>query len=127
MGRRRGRHRAGPTKAVRRFRAAAVVVSAVAVVLGLTVFAPPFLPWSTAKADQRFVAAVTAEGRTVEPGPTEQLVISAAHKLCERRLAGTSSSRRENSLTTDEIAAVQRTFGDDRQAFLKVATRTYCS
>lgn len=101
-------------------------MASVVAVLGLTVFAPDFLPWSTAKADQRFVAAVHAEGRTVEPGATETLVISAAHKLCERRLTGTATSHKEDSLTADEIDAVHRTFGDDQQAFLKVATRTYC-
>jgi hypothetical protein len=122
----RGRHRAGPTRAVRRVRAAGVIIVSVAAVLGLTVFAPPFLPWSTAKADQRFVAAVQAQGRTVEPGPTETLVISAAHKLCDRRLTGTSAPKKSDSLSADEIAAVQRTFGDDQQAFLKVATRSYC-
>lgn len=111
---------------MRRVRATAVVAVSVAAVLGLTVFAPDFLPWSTAKADQRFVAAVRAEGRAVEPGDTEVLVISAAHKLCEQRFTGTASPNREATLTADEIAAVHRTFGEDQQAFLKVATRSYC-
>ena len=103
-----------------------MVLACVGVVLGLTVFGPDFLPWSTAKADQRFVAAVQAEGRTVQPGETQVLVISAAHKLCERRITGTASSKKETSLTPEEVDAVHQTFGDDQQAFLKTATRTYC-
>lgn len=83
--------------------------------------------WSTASADQRFVAAVQAEGRTVPAGDSEVLVVRAAQKLCERREDTTSSSaRRASALSPDEIDAVRRTFGDDSEAFVKVALRTYC-
>ena len=127
MSRRRGRHRAGPTRGNRAVRVIGVILVCGGAAVALTVFGPEYLPWSTAKADQRFVAAVQAEGRTVEPGQTQDLVIEAAHKLCLRRMSVTSTQRRESSLTRDEISAVHRTFGDDQQAFLKVALQTYCS
>jgi hypothetical protein len=127
MGRGRGRHRVGPTRGERIRRAAGVMVACAVVALALAVFGQGYLGWSTAQADQRFVAAVRAEGRTVEPGETEALVIRAAHKLCQRRDGTTYSQRRDATLSADEIDAVRRTFGDDDRAFTKVALRTYCS
>jgi hypothetical protein len=99
------------------------------IVLAITAFGPGYLEraWSTASADQRFVAAVQAQGRTVPSGDSEVLVVRAAQKLCERREGTTTSSaRRASALTADEIDAVRRTFGDDSEAFVKVALRTYC-
>jgi hypothetical protein len=104
-----------------------VVVVCGGAAVALTAFGPEYLPWSTAKADQRFVAAVQAEGRTVEPGETQELVIEAAHKLCLRKVSVTTLQRRESTLTPDEIAAVHRTFGADQQAFMKAALQTYCA
>ena len=103
------------------------MVACGAAALALAVFGQGYLGWSTAQADQRFVAAVRAEGRTVESGETEVLVIRAAHKLCQRRDGTTYSQRRDATLSADEIDAVRRTFGDDDRAFTKVALRTYCS
>lgn len=97
------------------------------VALALAVFGQGYLGWSTAQADQRFVAAVRAEGHTVEPGENEALVVRAAHKLCQRRDGATYSERRQGTLSADEIDAVRRTFGDDDRAFTKVALHTYCS
>jgi hypothetical protein len=97
------------------------------VALALTAFGPDLLDRSTASADQRFVAAVQAEGRTVDAGADQALVISAAHKVCETRDGdATTAQRRASALTADEIEAVRRTFGDDSTAFMKVAKRTYC-
>lgn len=103
-----------------------VTVACGVTALALAVFGQGYLGWSSAQADQRFVAAVRAEGRTVEPG-TEEVVIRAAHKLCQRRDGTTYSERRGGTLSADEIDAVRRTFGDDDRAFTKVALRTYCS
>ena len=93
--------------------------------LVLTVLGPGVL--HRAQADQRFVDAVRAEGRAVEPGETEALVVRAAQKLCDHRDGAASASRRASALTPAEIDAVRRTFGDDERAFMKVAMRTYCA
>lgn len=125
----RGRHRARPKRARRVVRAAAGVLAVGGLVLAITALGPGYLGrvWSTASADQRFVAAVAAQGRTVPTGDSELLVTRAAQKLCERREDTTSNSaRRASALTADEIEAVRRTFGDDSEAFVKVALRTYC-
>ncbi len=125
MGRRRGRHRIGASGGSRIDRAAGVVLLCVGVALALAAFGPSGS--SAAQADQRFVEAVHAQGRTVEPGDTQALVIRAAHKLCQGRNSTTSVQRRESTLTADEVEAVRRTFGGDERAFIRVAVRTYCS
>ena len=127
MVRGRGRHRVGPTRGERMRRAAGVTAGCGAAAFALAVLGQGYLGWSTAQADQRFVAAVRAEGRTVQPGETEALVIRAAHKLCQRRDGETYSERRQATLSADEIDAVRRTFGADDRAFTKVALGTYCS
>jgi len=99
------------------------------VVLALSAFGPGYLELvhTSASPDQRFIAAVQAQGRPVGSAETEALVVRAAHKLCEQRDDDASSSdRRANALTAEEIEAVRRTFGADAQAFMKVALRTYC-
>ena len=104
-------------------RAAVGILVVGGVVLGITAFGSRYLErsWSTATADQRFVAAVQAQGHP------EVLVVRAAQKLCERRDGTTTSAQlRSSALTADEIDAVRRTFGDDSEAFLKVSLRTYC-
>jgi len=129
MGRRHGRHRAGPSRGVRVLRLAGAVVATGAVVLALSAFGPGYLGLARTPAspDQRFVAAVQEQGRPVQSAETEVLVVRAAHKLCEQRDDDASSAdRRANALTAEEIEAVRRTFGDDAQAFMKVALRTYC-
>jgi Protein of unknown function (DUF732) len=129
MGKRRGRHRRRPPRGVRVLRVGAGVVAVGGLTLALSALGPGYLErvWSTAQADQRFVAAVRAEGRSVEPGADEKLVVEAAQKLCERRDESVSNAqRRASTLTPDEIDAVRRTFGDDSASFIKVATRTYC-
>ncbi len=120
-----GRHRAGPSDGVRLVRAGSALVGFSVVALVLTVLGPGVL--HRTQADQRFVDAVRAEGRTVEPGQTESLVVRAAQKLCDQRVGEPSVSRRTSGLTAEEIDAVRRTFGDDERAFMHVALRTYCS
>jgi hypothetical protein len=83
--------------------------------------------WAAVRPEQRFVSAVQAQGRSVEPGPDQVLVTEAAQKLCERKDDPVSSAdRRASTLTPVEIDAVRRTFGDDSEAFIKVSLRTYC-
>jgi Protein of unknown function (DUF732) len=125
----RGRHRARRSRGVRLVRAGAGLLAVGGIVLAITAFGPGYLErvWSTASADQRFVAAVQAEGRPVPSGDAEALVVQAAQKLCEGRDgSSTYAERRASALTADEIDAVRRTFGDDSEAFMKVARRTYC-
>ena len=125
----RGRHRARPSRRARLVRAGTGAAAVGGVVLAITAFGPGYFDrvWSTASADQRFVAAVQEQGRPVPSGENGVLVVRAAQKLCERREGGTSSAeRRASALNPDEIDAVRRTFGDDSEAFLKVARRSYC-
>ena len=126
MGRRRARHRVRPARGPRVVRATGVILVCGGVALALTVFGPDFLDRSTARADQRFVAAVQSPGRSVAQGTDEVLVIQAAHKVCDQRSDITPAQRRASTLTENEIDAVQRTFGDDSPAFISVAKRSYC-
>ena len=122
---RAGKHRAYLPDGVRLVRAGSALLSCGAVALVLTVVGPGFL--HRAQADQRFVDAVRAEGRTVEPGETEALVVRAAQKLCDQRVGTPAATRRTSGLTAEEIEAVRRTFGADEREFMQVALRTYCS
>jgi hypothetical protein len=127
MGRRHGRHRVRPSRGGRIVRAAVVVFVCGGVALALTAFGTDLLDRSTARADQRFVAAVQAQGRSVEAGGNQGLVIEAARKVCETRSGeATAAQRRASVLTAEEIDAVRQTFGDDSPAFIQVAKRTYC-
>ena len=129
MGKRRGRHQKRPSVGVRVVRTMVAVATVGGITLAITAFGPGLLErvWSSAHADQRFVAAVRAEGRSVDPGPDQELVMQAAQKLCERQDNSVSNEeRRATTLTPDEIAAVRRAFGDDSESFIKVARRTYC-
>ena len=125
MGRRRARHRVGPSNGVRFVRTGGALLLCGLAALALTVVGPGYL--DRAQADQRFVDAVRAEGRAVEAGETEALVVRAAQKLCDARESASPVQRRASTLTADEIEAVRRTFGGDERAFMKVVLRTYCS
>jgi hypothetical protein len=102
-----------------------VFVASVGAVLGVSgagVAAPP-----RAAVDEHFLAEVRGHGHPVAQGEDEALVVSAARKLCERRDSRTYVQRRAATLTSDELAAVKRSFGDDPQGFIAVATDTFCS
>ena len=123
--RKRGRHRARPPWGPRLRRAAVVFVASVAAVLGVSaagVAAPP-----RASVDQHFLVEVRGHGHPVPEGVDEALVVSAARKLCVRRDGRTYVERRAGALTSDELAAVKRSFGDDSQGFIALATDAYCS
>jgi hypothetical protein len=102
-----------------------VFVASVGAMLGVSaagVAAPP-----RAAVDQHFLAEVRGHGHAVAQGEDEALVVSAARKICQRRDSRTYVQRRGATLTSDELAAVKRSFGDDSQGFIAVATDTFCS
>src|SRR5690349_21360767 len=114
MGRRRGRHRRRVSRGARVLRVVTAAAAVGGITVTLTVFGPGRLDgvWADPRPDQRFVSAVRAEGRSVEPGPDQALVTQAAQKLCERKDDPVSSAdRRASTLTQQEIDAVRRTFG----------------
>jgi hypothetical protein len=129
MVKRRGRHRKRTSHGVRILRVVGGILVVGGITVGITALGPRFLDqvWASAHADQRFVAAVQAEGRNVGPGADQQLVMAAAQKLCDQKDGSISNAeRRATTLSQDEIDAVRRTFGDDSASFIKVARRTYC-
>ena len=122
----RGRHRVRTSPRKRILRVAAVLF-VVAGAVAFTAFGSTYLDRSAARADEKFVAGVAAEGRPVPDAQTQALVIQAAHKLCDSRTGSTTTTQRRASvLTSEEIDAVQRTFGGDTPAFVKVAKSAYC-
>ena len=119
----RGRHRAPPPLRARLRRAAVVLVASFAGMLGVSaagVAGPP-----PGVIDQRFLADLRAGGHVVAPADEESLV-SAALKMCELQDARTYVQR-QGTLTGAEVAAVRRSFGADPQAFVRLATTTYCT
>lgn len=120
----RGRHRAAPSLRARLRRAVVVLVASFSAMLGVSaagVAGPP-----NAVVDQRFLADLRDRGHPVAPGSDEELLVSAGLKMCELR-DNRTYVRRQGTLTGAEVAAVRRVFGDDPQAFVRFATKTYCS
>jgi hypothetical protein len=121
---RRGRHRAAPPLVPRLRRAAVVLAASFVVMLGVSaagVAAPP-----PGVVDTRFLTDLRSRGHTVEPGTDEELLISAARKVCVLR-DGRAYQQRRSVLTSQEVDAVRRSFGDDTLGFIDVAGSTYCS
>jgi hypothetical protein len=116
--------------AVRRIRrqravvALGVGVAAVAAVAGFRTVGP-----SAAEQDQSFVRSVEQQGKVVPTGEQQALLISAAHKICDRQGSGSSTTlaRRQTALQPEEIDAVEHTFGDDTRGFVELALNTYCA
>jgi hypothetical protein len=101
-----------------------VLIASMGAMLGLSaagVAEPP-----AAAVDQRFLVDVRERGHVVAVGTDEELLVSAARKLCKRRDTQSYEKRRTATLNSDELEAVQRSFGGDSQAFIKLATRSYC-
>jgi len=107
-------------------RGAVALVAAGFVAVGVGAFA-----WTTPSpegANQRFVEAAQSQGHVVAPGEQETLVISAARKICDRRIThDTDQERRATALNSDEIAAVGTAFGADTRDFTTLALETFCS
>jgi hypothetical protein len=101
-----------------------VAAGVVAVLVGAFAWIAP----SPEAVNRRFVAAAEALGHIVAPGEQETLVVSAARKICDRRLIHDSvQERRATALTSDEIAAVAVAFGAETRDFTALALKTYCS
>jgi hypothetical protein len=101
-----------------------VLVASFAPMLGVSaagVAGPP-----SAVVDQKFLADLRSRGHVVAPGADEELLVSAALKMCELRDSRTYVQR-QGTLTGAEVAAVRRVFGDDPQVFVRLATAAYCS
>lgn len=100
-----------------------VLVASFSTMLGVSaagVAAPP-----VGTVDQRFAMDLRGRGRAVSDADAA-LLVAAARKMCALRDARTSVQR-QATLTGDEVAAVRRSFGDDPQVFVRLATTTYCS
>jgi hypothetical protein len=96
------------------------------VALGVGAFA--WVAPSPAAADQRFVETARSQGHDVAAGGQQSLVVSAARKICDRRIIhDTDRERRATALTIDEISAVGAAFGTDTRDFTTLALETYCS
>jgi hypothetical protein len=96
------------------------------VALGVGAFA--WVAPSPAGADQRFVETARSQGHDVAAGGQQSLVVSAARKICDRRVIhDTDRERRATALTIDEISAVGAAFGADTRDFTTLALETYCS
>ena len=107
-------------------RGAVALVAAGFVALGVGAFA--WAAPSPEGANQRFVEAAQSQGHVVAPGEQETLVISAARKICDRRIThDTDQERRATALNSDEIAAVGTAFGADTRDFTTLALKTFCS
>ena len=76
--------------------------------------------------DQRFLTELRERGHAVAQGTDEELIISAARKFCVLR-DGQTSEQRRSTLTSEEVDAVRRSFGDDSQVFVRIALSRYCS
>ncbi len=117
-----------PARPRRSFLRRGVLALAAAGFVALAVGAFAWIAPSAQAADQRFVDAAQSHGHVVVPGEQQSLVVSAARKICDRRVINnTEQERRATALTTYEIAAVGTAFGADTRDFTALALDTYCS
>ena len=105
------------------------VVALVAVgVVALAVSAFAWIVPSLDAANQRFVEEAQSHGHAIAPGEQEMLVLSAARKVCDRKVTHeTIRERRSTALTSQELAAVGAAFGAKTREFTALALDTYCS
>jgi hypothetical protein len=105
-----GRHRAKTPLGPRLRRATVVLVASMGAMLGLSaagVAEPP-----AAAVDQRFLVDVRERGHVVAVGTDEELLVSAARKLCKRRDTQSYEKRR----TRGRAALLRRRFAGLHQA-----------
>lgn len=104
-----------------------LVATAVALVVALSVSAFAMVGPTTADVDQHFVDTARTQGHAVASGDQETLIVSAAHKLCDRRENhSTVAQRRATALSPEELGAIQQTFTTDVGGFTALALDTYC-
>jgi hypothetical protein len=107
-------------------RGAAVATVVLTVALAVSAFATSGS--SAMTGDLHFLDTARSQGHVVAPGQQEGLLVSAAHKICDRRVNhSTTAERRATALTTDELDAVNQSFAGDSRAFTTLALDTYCS
>lgn len=105
-----------------------VVALVVVGMIALAVSAVAGLVPSLEAANQQFVEAAQAQGYDIAPGEQETLVLSAARKICDRKVThATYRERRSTALTSTELAAVGAAFGAGTRDFTALALDTYCS
>lgn len=108
-------------------RRGAVALVAVGVV-ALAVSAFAWVVPSLDAANERFVDAAQSQGHVIARGEQESLVLSAARKICDRKVShDTIRERRSTALTSQELAAVDAVFGPETRDFTALALDTYCS
>jgi hypothetical protein len=113
-----------PRSHLRRGVVAVIVVGLVA----LAVTAVARIVPSLDAANSRFVEAVQSRGHVIAPGEQEALVLSAARKICARKLShNTLEERRSTALSSAELAAVDAVFGAETRDFTALALDTYCT
>lgn len=116
----------GPRRRSSLRRGAALATVVVAAALAVSAFATGGT--STADVDQRFVDVARSQGHAVVPGDQQMLLVSAAHKICDRRENHTTvAERRATALSIGELAAIDHTFGADSRGFTSLALDTYCA
>ena len=105
------------------------VVALVAVgVVALAVSAFAWVVPSLDGANRRFIEEAQSHGHAIAPGEQEMLVLSAARKICDRKVThDTIRERRSTALTSAELAAVGAVFGARTRDFTALALDTYCS
>jgi Protein of unknown function (DUF732) len=107
-------------------RSVAIAAVVLAAALAVSAFATSGSPATTG--DSYFLDTARSQGHTIAPGQQEGLLVSAAHKICDRREShSTTAERRATALSTDELHAVNQSFGGDSRAFTVLALDTFCS
>ena len=104
------------------------VVALVAVGVGaLAVSAFAWVVPSLEGANRQFIEEAQSHGHAIAPGEQEMLVLSAARKICDRKVThDTVRERRSTALTSAELAAVGAVFGPRTRDFTALALDTYC-
>jgi hypothetical protein len=109
---------------LRRGIVALVAVGAVALAVSAVAWIFPSLDG----ANRRFIEEAQSHGHTIAPGEQQVLVLSAARKVCDRKVThDTIRERRSTALSSEELAAVGAVFGPRTRDFTALALETYCS
>lgn len=104
-----------------------LAAAGVALVVALSVSAFSMVGPTTANTDQKFVDTARSQGHVVASGDQQTLIVSAAHKICDRREShATVAERKATALSLDELDAIQQTFATDVRGFTALALDTYC-
>ncbi len=116
-----------PRRLGRHLRRGVIALVAVGVV-ALAVSAFAWVVPSLDGANRRFIEEAQSHGHAIAPGEQEMLVLSAARKICDRKIThDTIRERRSTALTSAELAAVGAVFGPRTRDFTALALDTYCS